>query len=85
MEEINWAKLQHDLLALIARHLNMIEDYFNFGTICKSWPSATIKNNFNSDLPRVSWLMLAEKEDNEENFLRRFFSLFNGTILNKRI
>ncbi|PHU28346.1 hypothetical protein BC332_00439 [Capsicum chinense] len=84
MEEINWAKLQHDLLALIARRLNMIEDYFNFGTICKSWLSATTKNNFNSDLPRVSWLMLAEKEDNEGNFLRRFFSLFNGTILNKR-
>ncbi|KAM3321880.1 hypothetical protein P3S67_003031 [Capsicum chacoense] len=85
MEEINWAKLQHDLIALISRRLNMIEDYFNFDTICKSWPFADTKNNSNSDLPRVSRLMLAEKEDNEGNSIRRFFSLFNGTILNKKI
>ncbi|KAF3625982.1 Histidine-containing phosphotransfer protein 1 [Capsicum annuum] len=85
IEEINWAELQHDLLALIARRLNMIKDYFNFDTVCKSWPSVATKNYFNSGLPRVPWLILAEKEDNEENSLRRFFSLSNGTILNKRI
>ncbi|WMV21358.1 hypothetical protein MTR67_014743 [Solanum verrucosum] len=78
----DWSDLQQDLLFLIARRLNLIEDYFNFGTVCKSWHSATTKDNFNSDLPRTPWLMLAEEENDNG---RKFFSLYNGMILKKKI
>lgn len=78
----DWSQLQHELLALIARRLNLIEDYSIFRTVCKSWHSAATKNNFNSDLPRVPWLMLAEEEEEDG---RKFFSLCNGMILKKRI
>ncbi|PHT88051.1 hypothetical protein T459_10157 [Capsicum annuum] len=78
----DWSELPYDLLVLIGRCLNLIVDYIKF---CKSWHSAATKNNFNSDLPRVPWLMLAEEEDNEGNSFRRFFSLYDGMILKKRI
>ncbi|KAF3654357.1 putative transcription factor bHLH47-like [Capsicum annuum] len=78
----DWSELPHDLLVLIATRLNLIVDYLIFGTVCNSWHSAATKNNFNSGLP---WLMLAEEEDNEGNTFRRFFSLYDGTILKKRI
>ncbi|XP_019257648.1 PREDICTED: F-box protein At2g26160-like [Nicotiana attenuata] len=85
---VDWSELQTDLLVLIGKHLNLIEDYLNFRTVCKSWHSAATKNNFNSNLPRVPWLMLAE-EDNETSdgvsSYRKFFSLYNGMILNRSI
>ncbi|KAK4362476.1 hypothetical protein RND71_017717 [Anisodus tanguticus] len=59
----DWSELPHDLLGLIGSRLNLIEDYLNFGTVRKSWHSAATKHNFNSELPRVPWLMLAEEED----------------------
>ncbi|KAL3374583.1 hypothetical protein AABB24_006188 [Solanum stoloniferum] len=82
----DWSELQDDLLAFIARRLNLIEDYSSFRTVCKSWHSAATKNNFSSDLPRVPWLMLAEEEDNTDgSSCRKFFSLYNGMILKKKI
>ncbi|XP_019237327.1 PREDICTED: putative F-box protein At1g65770 [Nicotiana attenuata] len=83
----DWSELQHDLLVLIGRRFNLIEDYLNFGTVCKSWHSAATKNNFNSELPRVPWLMLPEEEeeDKSDSCCRKFFSLYNGMILKKRI
>ncbi|XP_049348802.1 F-box protein At4g35733-like [Solanum verrucosum] len=77
-----WSELPFDLLVSIGRCLNLIEDYLNFGCVCKSWHSVATKTNFNNDLCRAPWLMLAEEEDNE---VRKFFSLYNGMILNKRI
>ncbi|KAG5618150.1 hypothetical protein H5410_017974 [Solanum commersonii] len=79
----DWSELQPELLALIARRLNLIEDYSIFRTVCKSWHSAATKNNFNSDLPRVPWLMLAEEDGSSS--CRKFFNLYNGMILKKRI
>ncbi|WMV21435.1 hypothetical protein MTR67_014820 [Solanum verrucosum] len=79
----DWSELQPELLALIARRLNLIEDYSIFRTVCKSWHSAATKNNFNSDVPRVPWLMLAEEDGSSS--CRKFFSLYNGMILKKRI
>ncbi|XP_015163208.1 uncharacterized protein [Solanum tuberosum] len=78
----DWSEVPLDLLVSIGRCLNLIEDYLNFGSVCKSWHSVATKNNFNNDLCRAPWLMLAEEEDNE---VRKFFSLYNGMILNKRI
>ncbi|OIT31887.1 hypothetical protein A4A49_09271 [Nicotiana attenuata] len=80
---VDWSELHHDLLVLIARRLNLIEDYLSFGSVCKSWHVVVVatKCNFNSDLPRVPWLMLAEEEED----CRKFFSLYNSMILKKRI
>ncbi|XP_004236020.1 F-box protein At2g26160 [Solanum lycopersicum] len=78
----DWSEFPSELLVSIGRCLNLIEDYLNFGSVCKSWHSVATKNNFNNDLTRAPWLMLAEEEDNE---VRKFFSLYNGMILNKRM
>ncbi|XP_009629323.1 putative F-box protein At5g55150 [Nicotiana tomentosiformis] len=85
---VDWSELQHDLLVLIARRLNLIEDYLSFGTVCKSWHVVVVatKCNFNSDLPRVPWLMLAEEDqEDDKSCCRKFFSLYNSMILKKRI
>ncbi|KAG5593371.1 hypothetical protein H5410_043885 [Solanum commersonii] len=47
------------------------------------WHSVTTKDNFNSNLPRVPWLMLAEEEDDKT--CGKFFSLYNGMIMKKSI
>ncbi|XP_049366233.1 F-box protein At2g26160-like [Solanum verrucosum] len=78
----DWSKLPYDLLVLIARRFNLIENYLNFGIVCKSWHSVTTKDNFNNDLPRIPWLMLAEEGTCS---CRKFFSLYNGMILKKKI
>ncbi|WMV42472.1 hypothetical protein MTR67_035857 [Solanum verrucosum] len=36
-------------------------------------------------MPRISWLMLAEDQEDKDNSCRKFFSLYSGMILNKRI
>lgn len=79
----DWSELQHDLLVLIVRRINLIEDYLNFGTVCKSWHSVATKDNFNSNLPRAPWLMLAEEDNN--NTYRKFYSLYNGMLLKRWI
>ncbi|KAH0698420.1 probable F-box protein At1g65740 [Solanum tuberosum] len=79
----DWSELDRDLLVLVVKRVNLIEDYLSFGTVCKSWHSVATKDNFNSDLPRVPWLMLAEEEDDDT--CRKFFSLENGMILKKSI
>ncbi|PHT57866.1 hypothetical protein CQW23_00229 [Capsicum baccatum] len=81
----DWSELQHDLVLVIAKRINLIEDYFSFRTVCKSWHAVATKGNFNSDLPRVPWLMLAEDVDDDDRTCRKFFSLYNGMVLKKRI
>ncbi|KAG5593361.1 hypothetical protein H5410_043875, partial [Solanum commersonii] len=68
---------------VVTRCINLIEDYLNFSTVCKSWHSLATNDNFNSNLPRFTWLMLAEEDD--EKTCRRFFCLYYGMILKKRI
>ncbi|XP_055819532.1 F-box protein At2g26160-like [Solanum dulcamara] len=80
---VDWSELRPELLVLIVRRINMIEDYLNFRIICKSWHSVATRDNFNSNLPRAPWLMLAEEEN--DRTCRKFFSLYNGMILKKRI
>ncbi|CAN4077575.1 unnamed protein product [Withania somnifera] len=79
----DWSEFQGDLLVTIVKRVNLIEDYLNFGTVCKSWHSVATKENFNSNLPRAPWLMLAEDEN--DNIHRKFYSLYNGMILEKSI
>ncbi|CAN4077571.1 unnamed protein product [Withania somnifera] len=69
---VDWSELQHDLLVLIVKHINLIENYLNFGTVCKSWHSVITKDNFNT-------------EEEINNTYRKFYSLYNGIILKKWI
>ncbi|MCE3049734.1 hypothetical protein HAX54_045612 [Datura stramonium] len=49
----DWSEVPLDVLVLISRCLNLIEDYLNFGIVCKSWHSVATENNLNSDMPRL--------------------------------
>ncbi|MCD7450887.1 hypothetical protein HAX54_008947 [Datura stramonium] len=49
---VDGSELHRDLLLLIVRRINLIEDYLSFGSVCKSWNSVATKDNFNSSLPR---------------------------------
>ncbi|XP_075107755.1 F-box protein At2g26160-like [Nicotiana tabacum] len=81
----NWSELQYDVLVHVARRLNLIEDYLNFAAVCKPWRLAATKENFNSDLPRVPWLMLAEEEGSDVSSCRKFFNLCNDLIFKTTI
>ncbi|KAH0688289.1 hypothetical protein KY284_018842 [Solanum tuberosum] len=78
----DWSDFNYDMLVLIAKRFNLIEDYLNFASVCKSWRCAATKENFNTNLARVPWLMLAEEEGNSS---RQLVSPYNGMIMKKKI
>ncbi|XP_049396658.1 F-box protein SKIP23-like [Solanum stenotomum] len=78
----DWSETNYDMLVLIAKRFNLIEDYLNFASVCKSWRCAATKENFNTNLARVPWLMLAEEEGNSN---RQLVSPYNGMIMKKKI
>ncbi|XP_027182475.1 LOW QUALITY PROTEIN: F-box protein At2g17036-like [Coffea eugenioides] len=59
-------ELLPDLLALISRRLDLIEDFVAFRGVCTSWRVAARKQIFHQLVPTVPLLMLAEKEDRDE-------------------
>ncbi|XP_049377064.1 uncharacterized protein LOC125841915 [Solanum stenotomum] len=79
----DWSELNRELLVVIVRRIKLIENYLNFHTVRRLWHSVATKDNFNSNLPRVPWLMLAEEEDDKT--YGKFFSLNNGMIMKKSI
>lgn len=79
----DWSELNRELLVVIVRRIKLIENYLNFRTVRRLWHSVATKDNFNSNLPRVPWLMLAEEEDDKT--CGKFFSLYNGMIMKKSI
>ncbi|KAK4721826.1 hypothetical protein R3W88_012059 [Solanum pinnatisectum] len=83
----DWSKLQSDLLGVILSRMDLIEDYLNFSSVCKSWHSVANEHSFISNLPRAPWLMLAEEDDGDEddNTCRKFYSFYNDMIFKKRV
>ncbi|XP_027083611.1 putative F-box protein At5g55150 [Coffea arabica] len=77
----NWSDLQHDMLGLIAQHLDKIEDYVAFGAVCKSWRAAASEKNFKGLRlwQQIPCLMLAAKDD----FNREFYSLMEKQVVAK--
>ncbi|KAH7833493.1 hypothetical protein Vadar_006889 [Vaccinium darrowii] len=61
----NWAELVQDLLILIARRVDFVEDFAVFSRVCRSWRSVAVKENFKGS-QQIPWLMLAEEEEEEE-------------------
>ncbi|XP_027082799.1 F-box protein SKIP23-like [Coffea arabica] len=76
----DWSQLLPDLLAVISRHLSLIEDFVAFRGVCTSWRMAAPKQNFVNLWPTVPLLMLAEKKDSDD---REFYSLSRGKVWNK--
>ncbi|KAM3343726.1 hypothetical protein P3S68_025816 [Capsicum galapagoense] len=68
---VKWAELPNDLIALIAKHIKVIEDFIAFCNVCKSWKIVATKENFNLFSAQVPLLMLADKNDDH----REFYSL----------
>ncbi|KAK4735349.1 hypothetical protein R3W88_009610 [Solanum pinnatisectum] len=77
----DWSEINYDMLVLIAKRFNLIEDYLNFASVCKSWRRAATNENFNTNLRRVPWLMLAEEEGNSS---RQLVSFYNGGMIMKK-
>lgn len=90
----NWAELQQDLLILIARRIDFVEDFAAFRKVCRSWRSVAVKENFKGS-QQIPWLMLAEEEEEEEDEGergkkdygavngRRFVSMTEGVVIGK--
>ncbi|KAF5938646.1 hypothetical protein HYC85_022905 [Camellia sinensis] len=80
-----WAELISDVLVLIAKRIDVVEDYVAFGGVCKSWQVAAVKENFNERgwSHQIPWLMLAQEEEEEEEEERRFVSLRKGSMICK--
>lgn len=89
----NWAELVQDLLILIARRIDFVEDFSAFGRVCRSWRSVAVKENFKGS-QQIPWLMLAEEEEEEEEGEggdknnravngRRFVSITEGVAIGK--
>ncbi|PHT57878.1 hypothetical protein CQW23_00241 [Capsicum baccatum] len=68
----NWAELPNDMIALIAKHVEVIEDFIVFSAVCTSWRTATPKDNFDVLWPQLPLLMLGYAKDC--NYLE-FYSL----------
>ncbi|XP_027096155.1 probable F-box protein At1g44080 [Coffea arabica] len=77
MEISDWSELLPDLLIMIARRIQLMEDFMAFRGVCTSWRAAASVDNFVKSWPTVPLLMLAEKKDTD---YRKFYSLSRGKI-----
>ncbi|XP_049378394.1 probable F-box protein At1g65740 [Solanum stenotomum] len=59
----DWANLPNDLIAHIANHVKVIEDFIAFGAVCTSWRIAATKDNFDVLSHQVPFLMMADGHD----------------------
>ncbi|PHU28138.1 hypothetical protein BC332_00231 [Capsicum chinense] len=64
----NWTELPHDLIAHIANHVKVIEDFIAFRAVCTSWRIAATKEDFDVFSPQVPLLMLVSKDDDFQEF-----------------
>ncbi|KAM3396645.1 hypothetical protein P3S68_000157 [Capsicum galapagoense] len=73
----NWAELANDMIAHIAKHVEVIEDFIVFSAVCTSWRTATPKDNFDVLWPQLPLLMLGYAKDCN---YREFYSLSNKKV-----
>ncbi|KAL3812808.1 hypothetical protein ACJIZ3_014076 [Penstemon smallii] len=77
----DWSKLPFDLLVLIVRRINFIDDFKRFRMVCQSWRSiySLKKNNRScSLLPSLLPLLMLMEEVTRLHDIRKFFSPFNN-------
>ncbi|KAJ4700885.1 F-box protein [Melia azedarach] len=80
IEKPDWSALNHDLLVEIAKRIRLLEDFINFGRVCKSWGSAAnLKKNYAFKHNHMPQLLLApQKESSEDEQRRDFFNVSKG-------
>ncbi|KAK6935317.1 Domain unknown function DUF295 [Dillenia turbinata] len=76
----NWSEPLPEILILIARKINSVQDFLSYGLVCKSWHLAAASAKFNKS--KLPWLMLADNNNYTEN-TREFFDLSNYGIIQK--
>ncbi|WMV57401.1 hypothetical protein MTR67_050786 [Solanum verrucosum] len=69
----DWSKLPNDVIAHIANHIKVIEDFIAFGAVCTSWRIAATKDNFDVLSPQVPLLML--QGVHHEEYYQNIYSL----------
>ncbi|PHU28401.1 SNARE-interacting protein KEULE [Capsicum chinense] len=78
-----WAELPNDLIALIAKCVNVLEDFVTFGNVCKSWPTAATKENFDVFAPQIPLLM--RDEPVASSLVPKFYFLHRKTYWLHRV
>ncbi|OIT21009.1 hypothetical protein A4A49_55170 [Nicotiana attenuata] len=71
-----WAELPPELITMIAKPVEVMEDFIVFGGVCTSWRTAASKDNFDGLSPQLPLLMMPDKDD----VYRKFYS-FQGESL----
>ncbi|KAH7840711.1 hypothetical protein Vadar_020545 [Vaccinium darrowii] len=77
----NWAELQQELLTLIAKRVDFLEDFSAFRRVCRSWRSVAVKENFKGS-EQLPWLMLTQ-EGMEPRDYCPLFSATEGNLIGK--
>ncbi|KAK9742231.1 hypothetical protein RND81_03G157300 [Saponaria officinalis] len=74
----DWSSLPIDLLSAIALELETVEGLIYFSAVCRSWnhASSSIKHLWEGD--SVPWLLLAEKNKENPDCIRKIFNLDNN-------
>jgi hypothetical protein len=81
VDTVDWAELNFDLLVLVAKRIEKIEDFVSFASVCTSWRAAAAMNNFKGLRlwQRIPCLMLPM--GGEDDVVRRFYSLLDDEIV----
>lgn len=77
----NWAELQPELLTLIAKRVDFLEDFSAFRRVCRSWRSVAVKENFKGS-QQLPWLMLTEEGMGPRDYCP-LFSATEGNLIGK--
>ncbi|KAF7150890.1 hypothetical protein RHSIM_Rhsim02G0229800 [Rhododendron simsii] len=77
----NWTELPQDLLILIAKRVDFLEDFFRFSRVCRSWQSVAVEENFQG-FEQLPWLMLAQEKEEETNHVL-IVSAAEGNLIGK--
>ncbi|KAH0673090.1 hypothetical protein KY284_024177 [Solanum tuberosum] len=64
----DWVELPNAVIAHIANHVKVIEDFIAFRVVCTWWRISTIKEDFDVLLPQLPLLMLGAKDDDYREF-----------------
>ncbi|XP_073121911.1 F-box protein At2g17036-like [Henckelia pumila] len=64
----DWSKLPYDIIHMVAKYLEAIEDFVAFSAVCHSWRSVYLARQWFPGR-QVPWLMLSDIENSERIFV----------------
>lgn len=72
--------LPQDLIAYIAQRMDLMQDLFAFGLVCKSWSSAATKENFTRVFTHQVPLLMLPDLENKGVIPRQCYNLTKGKV-----